>query len=375
MDKIECTQLFAATIYNTTTLENNGAITPRPRMTVFSGRRMEVIVEPFTSVSPNPSKDEARIDAMLKAAGAKFRITIKPAEGATVALITKDKTGNMVNVKGYDRFVLFSDEDVVHLDEDFMPVHAFRKLAHMERPDTTVEMTPQELLESIKARVVRTGQLDEAHGFKEGEEMTAMLALTADQISAAVDADANMDDEMARAIASVSSEGTVFAKAAHDEGKTSHIINGEQTRFVPVSATDFKDAQVTTPTGGQRHIGMLRVAHVNPPEWRPATSEQAKKGVTGSWVFKTAAIGESLSDNVVSYTTVGDMVVEVRASNSINPAGQIAIPVEVWRSMMEDKDAVPATTMTEDEGAEFTKTHALTLAQSIASAAPSGKAN
>lgn len=362
----ECAKLHAATVYECVIVSHDTGIKPAPRITIFSGRPIQRVIESIDVAVPKTPGDNL-MDKMLRASGVQYRITFRPSPGATIALITKNDDGKTVKVAGYDRFVVFANTDEVIDNMDTMPVEVYRKLANME-PERTEELTAEQILERIQARARETVEQDKKHGMEELSGLSEMLSATVSEMQAAL---SGVSDP--KAGMGLGTTGTMFAAEAMAQGVQRTELNSSEVGFVPAMATDFKGAALVATDGEMKTIALLRIAHVDPPTWIEAEGREKKAGVVGYWSFKTCAIAEDVGP-AIEWTTATGMRVAVKDAHSINPAGQMAIPLPVWKSMVDDDRPVPEQ-MDEEGAMAFNLANTVTVSQSLALADATGKAN
>lgn len=144
----------------------------------------------------------------------------------------------------------------------------------------------------------------------------------------------------------------------------------DTSRFTAARVTDFVNAMMPDPGNHERFVNWqaLRVIHFTDPTWEPMP-EDLKSEFVGCWRFDHLAIGV-IEGETCSFSILREGRVYVRDAKSICPAGNVAVPEQMYR-VMGNEDGEPAW-LSREEVNVFNREHA-TSEHSIER--PDGKLN
>jgi hypothetical protein len=115
------------------------------------------------------------------------------------------------------------------------------------------------------------------------------------------------------------------------------VRSAEGLTYLPCGVTDFDDAAVIL-EGKLSTQPLIRVCSLDQPTWKAVDPEKNANlynmGYRGAWVFRKGALGEKSDDStMVGFCVLDGLPVLVKTAESINPAGELAIPREVYETL------------------------------------------
>lgn len=384
---MKAVRFWSYTVYDAMLFSENGFV-PFPRLVLYSPKKLEV--EPFVEwLTDDKLEGDDVITRVLRSAGLRHRLVFHPEDGVSISTARpspQKKKGQMIETYEGDVVALTSKPDWIEYHE-LMPFDIAKALLNTDKL-VPFDSTAEELLAHVKVRTREMVKHDVAAGIASQEE--------ADELIQKIDFHATFGEKLLHegvesggiaGLLRAAKGGHRYTKLGRPEEAGLTADNAPLTmamyesagpdgsevfmvenpdKFAPVNITEFDMAVVAGGDGYGRNAVKLRVGHLTQPEFH----KDARNGMIGYWLFKSAIIGETVKDKRAdgaegtAFTAYTNLQVWVKSPSAIDPVGQLALPDSVVKTILPDGQPEPEW-MSFDESNEFNRANAVPINQPV----------
>lgn len=254
---------------------------------------------------------------------------------------------------------ILSQHQEHHEFENMAPVSLLRfTVSDKEKLDNTVEVDGVEMVDTALERALKIMDIDQMYGMPPTKDREALIKSHEGVRKFAAEA----PDKVIGDNSDVFGLGTLLDKVMEKINNDMGTMDATKVRFTRSTITDFSDVAMVNEQGQLRNAVRLRLSHISQPTWNEADEEMKAAGYIGYWHFPEAAYGEPVKEledeqhAVVAFSGFHDLKIAVKHMDAISPAGEFAMPLQVYVALMGKE---PSETMDHLEADEFNRQHAL----------------
>jgi len=333
--KIQSAKTYSYSFYHAMVIDQNVKISAANRICVLSTKPLTVTTSLFQErLDEKNYAGNGMIVQMIKGAKCDHLITLEHPDKDGVLYIVSAE-GDKIRTEHFDSPMrILSQHDEWTEVPEWTPLMIIQSMGIKEKLESEPIETDTLLAESIeKAKTMAVS--DRKFGLEVKDEVVDELVKAGEQLR-----------EMVTSMPDV----TVGANGPEP-------LDGDKARYATVKATDFTKVAIFDNDGTPHAIDWMRVAHLSAPTWHSEPKDYMKAhGYIGYWEFPEAALGERQADTgdgvQVAFMGFKGLRVAVHKIDSINPAGEVPIPLDVYRAL---SDKEPDSTMSAEEAVKFGK--------------------